>query len=329
MQRRTLFILALILALVFAHTTLIYAEGIPGGKLIEGSEKDAISLTCGGNFAVGEEQRILIKVYDKKFVHSKDGDDVVYFLVFHRYKPDLGKGIRDQTASTVDVSGGYAELAKVKLQKIGSSRWMGFVRVCRQESTFKVAVWDKKTTPDNYFSVRVKTEAEKELEKAKKKNERKAEIIGLANQKPSLEEIVEEIRTPEELVIFMSHHFESKFHEGHHAYSPQEFLTKGHGNCKDWAVFAGYYLKEKGYKAKQISYSTVEWKGAHRIILYWNKGKVYYMSTGEGGTMKLFGPYQDIEGVLKNEEKRSGGEINCYELGGPTQPSIEKPCLFE
>lgn len=191
---------------------------------------------------------------------------------------------------------------------------------CFQKSLSSLGIWKKEnTSQEGSYGI--------DLEPITKE---KGKLDELLDHQPTLKEVVEVIDAPEQLLTFMNSYFSIAPHEGHTAYSPKKFLQLKEGNCKDWAVFAGYILKESGYKAKQLAYSPEAYKGGHVIAVYWLDDKIYYLTT-KLTDAEIFGPFNNIKELLQNEVERSPSvdrEITCYVLAPPTQLTVEKRCLF-
>jgi len=101
----------------------------------------------------------------------------------------------------------------------------------------------------------------------------------------------------------MNNYFTVKFHEGMIAYSPEEFYEIKKGDCKDWSLFAEYILLENDYKTKRFKYSPTLKPGDHVIVLYWIEDKIYFLTTRLNDA-QIYGPFNNIRGVLKQEVKR-------------------------
>ena len=291
-----------------------------------GSERDAVEFTWPGQLSEDEDNIFRIKVYEESYLHESyiDGEKktTVTFVISYRNRSRWGKAIKNLPKETPKGPYGHPlEKAEVPVEKKGE-KWAGEVKIHLKRSVKHIDVWKNPDTPDEgRYGIHVKLKP-------------KGKIGKVAEGQPNLEEVVEVIDTPEELVKFMNFYFVNEFHEGHTAYTPRKFLELKKGNCKDYSVFGGYILKENGYKAKQLTYSAKKEGGAHDILLYWDNGEMYYI-TKRGYRPHIFGPFadSDYEAVIQKEKERRpdllpGDKINCYAVGPPTKLAIEKPCLY-
>lgn len=291
-------------------------------ELAIGSERDAAKFSWQGHLSQDEDNIIKVHVFNKAYLHESyiEGEKktTVTFALSHRDPSRWGKAIQNLPKEK-SKGPGFVEKAEVPVERKGE-KWVGEVKAHLRRSVKHIQVWKKPDTLDEgWCGVHVKLKPEGELGK-------------LVEGQPTLEEVVEVIDTPEELVKFMNFYFINKFHEGHTAYPPREFLRRKQGNCKDYAVFSGYVLKENGYKAKQLSYSRKTVGGGHIILLYWEGNKIYSIDK-KGYIPSIFGPFSNVEAVLENEVERRRDippdeEITCYALAPPTKLAVEKPCLF-
>lgn len=284
-------------------------------------EKNAADFSWSGPLMADKEKEIEITVQDKKFVHHAQDNPTVTFLVFHKGPTGWGEAIQEPGKRRFKGPGGHVEKTELPVKQSGGE-WIGKATILPQKSIAKFALWESPTggSDNSHITLQVQVLNKKGLE-----------ILKFTEEQPSLEEVVDFIDTPKELLTFMNSYFINKFREGHLAYSPGKFLKAKKGDCKDWSVFSAYILKENGYKAKQLVYSPKSKKGAHVISIYWEEEGLYYITTKLVGA-QLYGPFQDIEEILQHEVERrtdlADEEITCYTLAPPTKLKVEKRCLF-
>lgn len=93
----------------------------------------------------------------------------------------------------------------------------------------------------------------------------------------SLQKVLEEISTPEELAQWMSRHFEFREDESlvgslDYWQRPEEFLRRRQGDCEDYALFAQYILQKMGIEAYVVSLYG-ERGYAHTITVFKDHGR--------------------------------------------------------
>jgi len=130
----------------------------------------------------------------------------------------------------------------------------------------------------------------------------------LATKEPALEEVVEVIDTPEELLYFMNEYFTIEIREAE-SYPPRKFLRVRKGECSDWSLFAAYVLHKNGFKTKQLIYGTgIEESGwgvikGHVVTVYWIDQKMYYLTILLNDAT-IYGPFDNTRELLQNEVDR-------------------------
>lgn len=292
-------------------------------RVIPGSEEDVVNVSWEGYLSRSEENLITVEVHDDSYVHENyiEGEKkpTVTLLIFHKDRTGWGKSIQDLPKEKFQGPGGFMEKTKVPLKREGK-KWIGEAKVNLKKSVTHISIWkSQNSSKDGEYGLKLIA--------------KEVELKRLAEGQPTLEEVEEIVDTPEELVKFMSYYFKEKHHEGHTAYPPKKFLKIKQGNCKDYAVFGAHILKENGYKAKQLVYSPDSVKGGHAMFMYREKGELYYIDK-KLSKFHIFGPFPDIEAVLRNQAKRPASpadadeKITCYAVAAPAKLSVEKPCLF-
>jgi len=108
--------------------------------------------------------------------------------------------------------GGFVEKAEVPIEQEGDS-WTGKVKINLQKTVHSYGIWKSNIPEKGYFTFNVVPKPKGKLGK-------------LAAGQPTLEEVVKEVNTPEELAKFMSYYFISKYHKGRTTLPPRPARRK-------------------------------------------------------------------------------------------------------
>lgn len=280
-----IFTMIIILCIPFA----IFSSNNPENtKIASGSNKDAVTITWEGPLVIDNSKSITVKIYNKAYLHKNKDNTTVTFLVFHNGSDGWGESIQPTPDEIFQGPGGYVEKTELPVKNMGSF-WKGQITIKPKTTTKSISIWENKNEGSNYYALDILS-----INKANNKNE---------NNNSDLEEIIENIDNPEKLLTFMNNYFTFKYHDGMIAYTLENFYEIKKGDCKDWALFAEYILSENGYKTKRLTYSPTLKHGGHVITLYWIENKIYYLTTRLNDA-QIYGPYNNIQEVLKQEVKR-------------------------
>jgi hypothetical protein len=101
--------------------------------------------------------------------------------------------------------------------------------------------------------------------------------------------VADRLNAPELLHYYMRDNFHYEAYTGLGGGARGIFKRKW-GNCCDHEDFQSYCLRKAGYKTRSLTvWSISGWCTGHRVTLFHDKGKIYFMDNG-----RLRGPYQSM-----------------------------------
>jgi len=127
--------------------------------------------------------------------------------------------------------------------------------------------------------------------------------------------VVSSLDTPQKLVNYMSENFwiYTDPPEDYEPFLPEDFFYMSIGNCEDFAAFSSYVLDQHGYDVFSLSYMAISDKSKeiyeHTISVFKIADKKLNYITNleaidEEALFELLGPFNTIEEIISNEEKR-------------------------
>ena len=125
--------------------------------------------------------------------------------------------------------------------------------------------------------------------------------------------VVDRLTTPEKTLSFMREAFmEDLDHSGWISYTPEEFLLKRKGDCKDYATFFSYVLSRHGYDAKVVGLHYNDTPGGHVVSIFKDTdGQLKYMSNDK---LNGFRKVNSLDDLVQMEKKRLGANLNVTAL---------------
>lgn len=121
-------------------------------------------------------------------------------------------------------------------------------------------------------------------------------------------EVTEGLNTPELVLWYMKNNLRIKFHAGHIAYHPKQFLRIKKGDCKDFAVFAACCLAKSGYDAKVLAVLPARRKGSHAVCVYREDDQFFIIDF-----YTRSGPFNSYSEAARGS-RRSGPNIKGYHV---------------
>ncbi|MCF8009006.1 MAG: hypothetical protein K9K32_04505 [Halanaerobiales bacterium] len=289
-MKKYIFIFTMIIILCISLTVL--SDNTPKNiEIAPGSNKDAVTINWEGSLEIDNSKSINVKVFDETYLHKNKDNVTVTFLVFHNSSDGWGESIQPTPDQIFQGPGGYVEKTELPVEKTGGY-WQGDITIIPKTTTKSISIWKNKNEGSKYYALDILFD-----NRTNNTNDTNNNVSS------ELKDVIKNINTPRELLTFMNNYFTIKYHDGMVAYTPEEFYEIKKGDCKDWALFAEYIFLEKGYKTKRLAYSPTLKPGGHVITLYWIEDKIYYLTT-RADDAYIFGPYNNIEEVLKHEVKR-------------------------
>jgi hypothetical protein len=123
---------------------------------------------------------------------------------------------------------------------------------------------------------------------------------------PTFAELVLQLDTPSKLSSYLlpNYYSNSTFHNGCIALSPEELYASGmKGDCKDYATFSTYVLRQHNYSADTVVFIWYDQKGTrngHRVAIYQDlDGILRYISNGQ-----IMGQVRSVSDLLEQEKVR-------------------------
>ena len=126
--------------------------------ILPGSEEKAVKFNIYGELKIGEEKTIIVKVYDKSYIHKKiiNGEEkhFINFLVFHKNKTGWGESIKSLPNQTFQGPGGFVEKTDLPIIKAGD-KWIGEIDVVITRNIKSMQVWKYKNSGEKYYGIDV------------------------------------------------------------------------------------------------------------------------------------------------------------------------------
>jgi hypothetical protein len=123
--------------------------------------------------------------------------------------------------------------------------------------------------------------------------------------------VVDRLTTPGKTLSFLREAITFEVHGRWVSYTPEEFLAKKRGDCKDYATFFSYVLARHGYTTEIISL-RYDGNWGHVVVVFRDDdGQLKYMSSDK---MNGFRKANSVEDVVEQEKKRLGKTSLTYRI---------------
>ncbi len=125
--------------------------------------------------------------------------------------------------------------------------------------------------------------------------------------------VVDRLTTPDKTLSFMREAFTvDPYRSGWVSFTPEEFLLKRKGDCKDFATFFSYVLSRHGYDAKVVGLHYNDTQGGHVVSIFKDTdGQLKYMSNDK---LNGFRKVNSLDDLVQMEKKRLGANLNVTVL---------------
>lgn len=143
-------------------------------------------------------------------------------------------------------------------------------------------------------------------------------------KKGDFEGVVNLLNTPERIVDYETHHFDhylDKYDErpkGFVKFTPRKMFNEQVGSCSSFSVFESYVLDQHNFDVFTLYYIS-EFNSSdptygniygHTITVYKDSNNKYKYLTNIGDSQfTIYGPFDEISEIIKEEEKRTDGQI--------------------